>query len=222
MLTFHIIAGSFLLLFGIGALSFSKGGPKHRFAGNGFFISLQLMAVSAMFLTDDPTMPILSIYYAATAWAVVLRKENSTGIFEIIAMIVIAVLSVRLFHFVITSSLPPTYQFIFYAHATIAALAALLDLNMILRGGLCGKHRMVRHAWRTCFALLGAVMSFSANTSDHWPEFINSNALIYLTIAVLFFWTLRVLFTKWYDKSVNSAGSNMLVEMLSKRYARTE
>ena len=128
-------------------------------------------------------------------------------------MFTIAIVSVNILSFVMTStSLSTTYTFIFYILGSVCALAAFLDLNMIIRGGLSGKHRIARHAWRTCYALLGAVMSFSANTSDKWPDFINSNFLIYLVIGILFFWLFRVLFTKWFDKSKNVIGNSKLLK----------
>ena len=215
MLFIHIAAGSVLLLFGFVALSVMKGQYKHRLSGNLFFISLLFMTGSAALLTDDPKMALLTLYYGATAWAVIIRKENSTGIFEILAMIAIALVSVRLFHFAFTATdLHPTFKFILLAHASVAALAVLLDLNMIIRGGLSGKHRIVRHAWRTCFALLGAVMSFSSNTSEYWPRFIDSNALIYLMLFVLFYWLIRVLFTSWYNQIIQSVGDSLLARKL--------
>ena len=218
MLTFHIIAGSFLLLFGIGALCFSKGQSKHRVAGNLFFVSLLAMVLSVPNLLEDPVMAILSAYYGTTAWAIVLRKEKSTGFFEIVAMIAIAIISVILFNVVLTStSLSPTFKFILSAWAVVAALSALLDLNMILRGGLSGKHRIARHAWRTCCALLGAVMSFSANTYEYWPDFVNNNILIYLTIGVLVFWVFRILLTKWFEKSINTFRSNMSITVIFRK-----
>jgi hypothetical protein len=218
MLTFHIIAGSFVLLFGIGALCFSKGQSKHRVVGNLFFISLLAMVLSVPNLLEDPVMAILSAYYGTTSWATVLRKEKSTGIFEIVAMISISIISIILFNVVLTStSLTPIFSFILSAWAIVAGLSALLDLNMILRGGLSGKHRIARHAWRTCSALLGAVMSFSVNTDDYWPNFVNNNTLIYLMIGVLVFWVFRILFTKWFEKSINTFKSNMSITMLFRR-----
>jgi hypothetical protein len=218
MLTFHIVAGTFVLLFGIGTLCFSKGQSKHRVAGNLFFVSLLAMVLSVPNLLDDPVMAILSAYYGTTAWAIMLRKEKSTGIFEIVAMISIATISIILFNIVITStSLTPTFTFILSAWAIIAGVSALLDLNMILRGGLSGKHRIARHAWRTCCALLGAVMSFSVNTDDYWPDFVNNNILIYLMIGVLVFWVLRILFTKWFEESINTFKSSMSIKMLFRR-----
>ncbi len=219
--SFHFIVGSILLLSGIGALSFTKGSVKHRWSGNVFFIALLCMTSSAVILSDSPTMPLLSFYYGTTAWAVVLRKEKSTGLFEICAILLIAYVSFDLFYFLATTTdTPQTFKVIFTIYAYIAALSALLDLNMIVRGGLSGKHRMVRHAWRTCFALLGAVMSFSANTSDNWPSFIDSNALIYIMIVILFYWLIRVLFSNWYDHIKVMLGENLLTKKLM-LYRRT-
>lgn len=224
MLTFHIISGSFLLLFGIGALSFVKGSMWHRRSGNLFFLFMILMTGSAALLNNGFTMPLLTFYYGITAWAVVLRKENSTGILEILAMLLIAYISVDLFYYVFTSTaISPTFKAIFTIHATIAAMAAFLDLNMILRGGLCGKHRIARHAWRTCYALLGTVMSISANTSDSWPDFIHDDALIYLMIGILFYWLIRVLFTRWYIQLKEVKGGSLLTRrFIAARHALKE
>lgn len=215
MLTFHIIAGSFLLLFGIGALTFKKGSVKHRYSGNLFFTSMLFMAGTAAFLNGGATMAMLTFYYGSTAWAVVLRKEKSTGIFEILAMLLIGYVSFSLFSFVLSATeLSPMFKTIFTIHASIAALAVLLDLNMILRDGLSGKHRMVRHTWRACFAMLGAVMSFVANTSDYWANFFDSNLLILLMIGVLIYWLVRVLFTSWYDKAKDLLGLSLLTSKM--------
>jgi hypothetical protein len=218
VLIVHIIAGSFLLIFGIGALYFSKGQSKHRVAGNLFFLSLLAMVLSVPKLLEDPVMAILSAYYGTTAWAIVLRKENSTGIFEIIALLAITVFSIILFNVVLTStSLPSTFKFILSTWAVVTTLSAMLDLNMIVRGGLSGKHRIARHAWRTCCALLGAVMAFSINTDKYWPDFVNNNILIYSTIGILLFWVFRILATKWFEKSNKSFRRNMSITMIFRK-----
>jgi len=200
MLAFHIFAGVLVLLFGFSALYFQKGARLHRRVGNLFFLCLLLMCVSAMFLTDDPTIAILSIYYGATAWAVVLRAEQKTGFFEIGAFILITVLSIRLFMDAMVAT-RDFEIFVNYLFGSVAALAAFLDLNMIVRGGLSGTHRIARHLWRMCYALLGAVASVTANTSDKWPDYIDENILIYFVIAVMFFWLIRMFCTTWLSKA---------------------
>lgn len=50
MLIFHIIAGSFVLLFGYTALLALKGLRLHKFAGNIFFIAMVILSLSAAYL----------------------------------------------------------------------------------------------------------------------------------------------------------------------------
>ncbi len=200
MLIFHIIMGSLVFLSGIGALAFSKGDKLHRYSGNVFFLSCLLMAGSAIPLADDPTIAISSIYFGSTAWMIIQRPEKKTGSFEIIAFVIISIICARYFFIAITSS-PSFMTTMFYIFGSVAMIAALLDLNMIIRGGLSGAQRIARHLWRMCYAFLGAVLSFVANTSGKWPEFIDENLPIYLVIAIMFYWLFRVLFTKWFDKT---------------------
>ena len=217
MLTFHIIAGTIVLLSGIGALIFSKGEKLHRLSGNTFFFTLILMAGSGAFLSDDPTIAFSSIYFASTAWVITLRPEKKTGVFEIIAFIAISIICAR-YLFVAFTSEPGFMVTMFYIFGSVALIAALLDLNMIIRGGLSGAHRIARHLWRMCYALIGAVLSFVANTSDKWSQYFPEDLPIYFIIGIMFYWLFRVLFTKWFDKTKNiiGKGSNIF-NLKSKR-----
>jgi len=201
MLVFHIITGIFALLFGFSALAFRKGAQLHRASGNIFFVSMLLLTASAAILGgNDPYVPILTFYFVITAWAIVLRPEKQVGIFDYLGFLAVTLLSVRFF--VDSMSAPSDFLVgLNYYFGGMAALAALLDLNMIVRGGLAGKHRIARHLWRMCYALIGAVASFIANTSNKWPDFIDANIPLYLLAAFMFFWLIRVLFTSWLDKA---------------------
>lgn len=199
MLTFHIITGTILFISGFGSLLFSKGEKLHRISGNIFFFFLLLSAGTAAILSDDPTIAFTSIYFASTAWIVTLRIEKKTGMFEIIAFLAISLLCSRYFYVAVTSE-PSFMVTMYYIFGNVALIAALLDLNMIIRGGLSGKHRIARHLWRMCYALLGAVLSFVANASDYWSEYFAEDLPIYFMIVILFYWLIKVLFTKWFDK----------------------
>jgi len=202
MLTFHILAGALVLLSGIGALVSGKGSQVHRYAGNIFFISFTLMAGSAIYLADDPVIAIASIYFVSTAWVTIRQPEKKSGTFEIIAFITITIVSARYFY-VATTSPAGFMKTMFYLFGSIALLAAILDLKLIIQKGVSGAHRIARHLWRMCYALLGAVLSFVANTSGKWPEFIDENLPIYLVIVLMLYWLFRLLFTDWFAKRKN-------------------
>lgn len=53
---------------------------------------------------------------------------------------------------------------------SIALLAALLDLRMMAVRGINGAHRIARHLWRMCCALLVATASFFLGQAQVFPE----------------------------------------------------
>ncbi len=209
MLAFHIFAGSIVLLFGTLALSLRKGARLHRLFGGLFFIFMILLTSSAAFIADDPSIAISSTYFVLTSWVTVLRPERKTGVFEILAFLTIIVVSGQLFVAAMAAS--GFMKGAFYLFGSVAAIAAVLDLNMIVRGGLAGKHRIARHLWRVCYAFGGALASFSANTSNKWPDFIDGNFLIYLMLGIMVYWLIKVLFTNWLDKAKHHFTNNSIL-----------
>ena len=83
-----------------------------------------------------------------------------------------------------------------YLATAVAALAAALDLNMILRGGLSGAARVARHLWRMCVALFIATGSFFLGQQQVFPAALRGSPILLLLalapLAVMIFWLLRV------------------------------
>lgn len=76
---------------------------------------------------------------------------------------------------------------------------------MLVRGGVFGVQRIVRHLWRMCFGLFIATGSFFLGQgSKVFPAFVvRTNVLIIpaiLPLILLTFWLLRVRFTNAYNK----------------------
>src|SRR5262245_36483143 len=85
---FHIAMGAVGLLSGAAAMTFRKGSPPHRAAGNIFFVSMLAMAASATYLAVlKPAMAsavegALVFYFVATGWLTVMRREGRVGALE--------------------------------------------------------------------------------------------------------------------------------------------
>ena len=98
-------------------------------------------------------------------------------------------------------SLPAVVHFPF---AALAALAAGLDLNFILRRRLSGVQRIARHLWRMSVALLIAAFSFFLGQQDEFPRAMQGSFVWFLpplaTFAAMVFWLLRVRFSKAFRK----------------------
>jgi hypothetical protein len=148
VLILHISAAGIGLLSGAAALLFRKGGRLHRMAGNVFFVSMLLM--SAIGACVAPFLPqpqwgsviagVFTFYLVATSWVTVRRNEGSVGHFEIGAFLVALSVAVAGVTGGLQAANSPTDLFAgvppppFFAFAAVAALAAALDLRMILRG----------------------------------------------------------------------------------------
>ena len=142
ILFLHISAGVIGLLAGAAAMLLRKGSRWHRKSGNVFFVSLLTVAVSAMFLAviiknEFPDIPILVFYMVATSWATIKRAEGTIGRFEVGAFVVVSVFAAAM----IIQGFDPAngeagtnQSGLYFFFGGLAALAAILDLNMIVRG----------------------------------------------------------------------------------------
>jgi hypothetical protein len=219
ILPVHIVAGTLSVLGGAAALILGKGGRAHRAAGTLFVVSMVIMAVTAAQIgSDDPGNTVaatLTIYMIATAWVTVRRKDKRAGIFEVAAFIVaiFAAISVYYGAFRIASgAVEAENPFIFGVTlilGTALALAALGDISVVLRRGISGAQRIARHLWRMCFGLFIAVGSFAAQGVDALPAGLPRGEMLMaamaLVLGAMFYWLVRVLFTRWYARVVHQS-----------------
>ncbi len=93
----------------------------------------------------------------------------------------------------------------YFIFGTVALLAGLLDLRMLLARGIDGPHRLSRHLWRMCFALLLAAASFFLGQAQVFPESMRNLALlaspVLLVLVLMLYWLGRVLFTRRYRRA---------------------
>ena len=85
---------------------------------------------------------------------------------------------------------------IYLAFGVIAAVAAVLDVRMLRRGGVSGAQRLTRHLWRMSVALFIAVTSFFLGQPQVFPVGIRNTGLLavpsLLVILALGYWLFRV------------------------------
>jgi hypothetical protein len=214
LLIVHIATGSLGILCGAAAVAVRKGETRHRAFGTVFFVSMLIMsalgAYAAVGLPQNASastppkasvaVGILTFYLVATAWMTVRRKDQSTGPFEIGALLVSLGAATALLCFGVHAAISPPARPKDYApyfvFASFAAFAAVLDLNVILRGGVIGAPRLARHLWRMCFALFFAAAFFFLGQQKVMPAFMRGSpiltALALAPLAMMVFWLYRV------------------------------
>lgn len=216
LLIFHITAGGFGLVLGATALLARKGARLHRMAGNAFFISMLLMAISGMCLAVlipaaaklNGVVSAVTLYLVATSWVTVLRKESESGAFEMGALLAALAIAAAGLSFGVaaadsaTGTLDGIPAAAYFPFGAVALVAAALDVSVIARGGVSGAQRVARHLWRMCFALLIAAFAFFIGQAAVLPTWVRETRTFYAPVIVILlltvFWLLRVLLTNWY------------------------
>jgi hypothetical protein len=182
----------------------------------------------AAFTKSQPTnvmAGIFTFYLVATAWLTVSRKDNETGRLEF--GLLLLGLAAGIFSLTLgwqaahsaTPSKPGDPTALYVVFGSVALLSVAGDIRMLMRGGVAGAQRLVRHLWRMCVALFVAAGSFFLGTASdpvlrrtglratlftpeirktHLPE------LPVLIIVILtIFWVCRVMFTNAYKDPRN-------------------
>jgi len=99
----------------------------------------------------------------------------------------------------------------YFFMGSVMLLAAAGDVRMLVRGGVFGAKRIVRHLWRMCFGLFIATGSFFLGQQQVFPRWLRGSPVLsipaLLPLALLIFWLFRVWFTSAYRKKVIVAQS---------------
>jgi hypothetical protein len=222
LLPVHIGGGILGILSGTAALSFRKGSTRHVLAGKVFVVSMLTMAAAAVNLailkheTPNILAGVLAFYLITTGWLTARRGDGVTSRFDWgVLLIPLAagswVWSIgveKLFsHTPPNDGVPIGMDFFI---GSVMLLAAAGDISMMVRGGLSGAKRLVRHLWRMCFGLFIATGSFFLGQQQVFPAMLRGSILLIilavLPLIVLIFWLFRVRFTDEYrGKSIRPA-----------------
>jgi hypothetical protein len=216
LLPVHISAGVVGILSGTAAMSFRKGSPRHALAGKIFVIAMMTMSSSAVYLAfmkhqmGNVLGGTFAFYLVTTAWLTAKRGDGETSLFDwgtlLIPLLVgiglwISGLKVVYGHVKSTDGVPVGMHFFM---GSVMLLAAAGDIRMLVRGGVFGAKRIVRHLWRMCFGLFVATGSFFLGQQQVFPTWLRGSPALFvpalLPLALLIFWLFRVWFTSTYRK----------------------
>lgn len=226
LLTLHISAGMVGIVSGAVAMSLRKGSPRHALAGKIFVVAMLIMAASAVYLAavkhqnNNVGGGILTIYLVATAWLTARRRDGETSIFDWGALLIPLAAGIGGWISGFEALHSPTGPKdgvpagMHFFMGSVMLLAAAGDVRMLVRGGVFGAQRIVRHLWRMCFGLFIATGSFFVGQgSKVFPTLLRqSNVLLVpavLPLLFLIFWLFRVRFTGAYKKMSMPRGGDV-------------
>lgn len=217
LLLLHIIAGTLGMLSGFVAVFLRKGSRRHGVAGSVFVIAMLCLSASGVYLAIMKSQPgnmlggTLTFYLVATAWMTARRRDGAPGIFDCGALLVVLGLTAVELTLGSEAAISPTglkYDYPpgpYFFLGSVALLATVGDVRMLVRRGISGTQRLARHLWRMCFALFIAAASIFLARQQIFPAFLRKTGalflLSFLPLLLMIFWLLRVRFANAYKKT---------------------
>lgn len=231
ILLVHICAGTLGLLSGAAAISFRKGSRPHVLAGRVFVVSMLTMAAGAAYLAVVRHQPnnlgggILTFYLIGTAWLTARRPDGETSRLDWVALLIPLTLGILTWMSGAEKMRAPgppedgVPAGMHFFMGSVALLASIGDVRMLVGGGVFGTKRIARHLWRMCFGLFIAAGSFFLGPSNRPLRLLSSVGLgrhlspaifstgLYLFLSVLplillIFWLIRVRFGNAYKRNL--------------------
>ena len=213
----HIAAGATALVAGAVALYSLKGAKLHRKSGMIFVLTMLVMSASGAVIAFNKPEALsviagaLTFYLVITGLLTVRRPASWARSIDLSALLLALMVGAASLYFGVEAldsaagtkdGFPAPPYFIF---GTVAVLAALLDVRMLMAPSLRGPHRLARHLWRMCFALFIAAASFFLGQAQVFPEPIRKLALlanpVLLVLMLMLYWLGRVMFTQRYKRT---------------------
>jgi hypothetical protein len=237
ILLIHICAGTLGMLSGFVAVFLRKGSRRHGVAGTVFVVSMLSLGATGAYLATLKSQPgnilggALTFYLVATAWMTTRRKVAETGIFDWLALLFVSTLGALEVTFGAEAAMSATGVKYGYSpgpylmFGTVALLASVGDIRMLVRGGVSGAQRIGRHLWRMCFALFIAAASIFLARQHLFPAIFRKTGVLFLLsflpLILMIYWGLRVRFTKAYArKAMERDGAHVQNHMLLQGRAR--
>ena len=218
VLLFHICSGTLGILSGAAAIALRKGSRQHGLAGIVFVASMLTLAASGTYMAISEFQPgnilggTLTFYLVATAWMTARHRAGGTRIFDGCALLVIFALAAVELTLGLKAASSPTgliYDYPpgpYFFLGSVAVVATVGDIRLLLRGTISGVQRIARHLWRMCFALFIASASVFLARAQLFPAVLRKTGVLFLLtflpLLLMIFWLVRVRFKSAYQRIV--------------------
>jgi hypothetical protein len=214
ILLLHIASGTLGMLSGFVTVFLRKGSRRHGLAGNVFVVSMMSLGATGVCMATLKHQPgnilggTFTFYLVTTAWLTARRGDARTNILDWVALLVVLGVAAFELAYGLEAAISPTglkYDYPpgpYFFIGSIAVLATVGDIRMLVRGGIAGTQRLARHLWRMCFALFIAAASIFLARPQLFPAVLQrTGVLVFLSVLpllLLILWLFRVHFAKAY------------------------
>jgi uncharacterized membrane protein len=213
LLPIHIAAGSVAIVAGFVAVFARKGARLHRGSGTSFVYAMVILSLTGAVIAAlkggriSAAQGVLTFYLVTTAMLTVRRRGQRSPLIDAGAMLLAVAVGLYESSLALEAltngrgtidGVPAAMIFLF---VSVALLAALGDIRIMLGRTVEGAPRIARHLWRMCFALFIASGSFFLGQAKVFPAPMRIYPLLaipaLLPLVLMFYWLARVSLTQW-------------------------
>ena len=198
ILLVHVCAATVGLLSGYLAMVLRKGSGPHNAAGTVFTVSMLTMSSSGAWIATfvhpialNVLVATLTFYMVATAWRTARNRTGAVTRVDYAALLFVCCVALSGMVWGAEAAMSaggkkdtiPAGLYFFFG--TVALLFAVSDVRNIRRGGATGPHRIARHLWRMCLALLIATFSLYPGQARMFPPAWRQTNLLWVPHVLL-------------------------------------
>ena len=201
-LTFRAFMGVVAFCAGAVASVTKKGSKQHEISGQIFVISMIFMCITGSSIAfkkqivDSFFVGLISLYLVVSSW-LALKFDSSRFIPHLIGTLFVSfigVLSIVAELLPVVNGQPPLLGVIL-----VSCFLVFSDIHYMFTKRT-GKMRLIRHLWRMLFAFIFAVLSFSLQLVNMYPEvsiLLVAVAPVLALVILMVYWIVKLKFFCW-------------------------
>lgn len=209
-LVFHICAGAIALLAGCSVIVAKKGQVAHKYLGRVYVVAMLALGLTGTYIAIMGEIPLSMLnglvlcYFVLSSINTVWQAPKQTNIYDklLFTFVILITIGFGWYAYLITQieskELGGFGIEAYIVFGSVMVLCCFGDCCFLMRGGLSGNSRLVRHLWRMFFPLLMSTAAFFLGQAKHLPESIQRIELLLLPVVLVvlttIYWVIKMRF----------------------------
>lgn len=209
-LVFHICAGAIALLAGYSVIVARKGQMAHKYLGRVYVVAMLALGLTGTYIAIIREIPLSMLnglvlcYFVLSSINTIWQTPKQTNAYDKLLFILVILITIGFGwnSYLITQleskELGGFGIEAYIVFGVVMVLCCFGDCRFLIRGGLSGNSRLVRHLWRMFFPLLMSTAAFFLGQAKHFPESIQRIEFllipVILVVVTTVYWVIKMRF----------------------------
>lgn len=217
---FHICAGAIALLAGYSVIVAKKGQMAHKYLGRVYVLAMLALGLTGTYIAIIREIPLSMLnglvlcYFVLSSINTIWQAPKQTNAYDklLFTFVILITIGFGWYSYLITQieskELGGFGIEAYIVFGSVMVLCCFGDCRFLIRGGLSGNSRLVRHLWRMFFPLLMSTAAFFLGQAKHLPESVQRIELLLLPVVLVVLTTIYWI-TKMQLKQIKTKAKNL-------------